>query len=80
MGRDNGRSVRVRYCAGGDEVMTLDGSDDFSRDDQVLLQVERVNQAVENVHNTVSNICAVLDRIEANQKALAERVAQIVGH
>jgi hypothetical protein len=59
-------------------MMTLDGSDDFSRDDQVLLQVERVNQAVENVHNTVNNICAILDRMEANQKALAEKVEQIV--
>jgi archaellum component FlaC len=57
--------------------MTLDGSDDFSRDDQVLLQVERVNQAVENVHNTIGNICAILDRIEARQKALAEKVEQI---
>lgn len=58
--------------------MIVDGPDDFERSDVLLLQVERVNNAVDQVSSTISNIVEVLDRIEANQKALVERLGKII--
>lgn len=52
-------------------MTTFDNPDEFTRDDAILLQAERINQAVEGVSATVSKIEAILDRIEQSQSQLA---------
>lgn len=77
MGCHYGSVIHACGRIGGDLMLT-DGPEDFSRSDVLLLQVERVNAAVDGVSSTISNIEQILDRIEANQKALVERLGKII--
>lgn len=55
-------------------MTTFDNPDEFTRDDAILLQVERVNQSIEGVASTIDKINEILDRVEANQKQLVEDI------